>query len=291
MVPPGHGEVRRPEPILIAVLSLIPIHDANPTQRKPLLTLGFIVLCVVAWLQTPGLGGNSESLEYFYAHAPVPCQALEDRCPDEVSLGTDSTGRELTIEVDDPSTGPFIFSMLFSTFLHGGLLHLAGNMVFLWVFGNNIEDNLGHIRYGLFYLLGGLAASAANVLWALRDVSDACLQNAAACESIQPYVPSVGASGAVAAVMGAYIVLFPRARVRTLVIFFFITVIEMSAFAVLALWFVYQFIIAAQELAGEANEVAWMAHVGGFVFGAIAIFLLGGRPRRRQTSWQTDWRY
>jgi membrane associated rhomboid family serine protease len=273
------------------VLSLIPIHDANPTQRKPLITLGFIILCVVAWLQTPGLGGNSQSLGYFYEHAPVPCQALEDRCPDEVSLGTDSEGRELTIEVDDPSTGPFVFSMLFSTFLHGGFLHLAGNMVFLWVFGNNIEDNLGHIKYALFYLLGGLAASGAHVLWALRDVSDACLQNAAACESIQPYVPSVGASGAVAAVMGAYIVLFPRARVRTLVIFFFITVIEMSAFAVLALWFVYQFIIAAQELAGEANEVAWMAHVGGFVYGAIAIFLLGGRPRRRQAAWQTDWRY
>lgn len=283
--------LRRPEPILIAVLSLIPIHDANPTRRRPIVTLAFIAICVVAWLQTPGLGANSDSLAYFYDHAPVPCQALEDGCPDQVSVGPDESGREVTIEVESPSTGPFLFSMLFSTFLHGGFLHLAGNMVFLWVFGNNIEDHLGHIKYALFYLLGGLAASGAHVLWALRDVSDACLQNAAVCENFQPYVPSVGASGAVAAVMGAYIILFPRARVRTLVVFFFITVIEMSAFAVLALWFVYQFLIAAQELAGEANAVAWMAHVGGFVFGAIAIFLLGGRPRRRQTSWQTDWRY
>jgi membrane associated rhomboid family serine protease len=271
------------------VLSLIPIHDANPTQRKPVVTLLFIGLCVVAWLQTPGLGGTTESLEYFYDYAPVPCQALEERCPDEISFGTDTAGRDQTIEIDDPGLGPFVLAMLFSTFLHGGFLHLAGNMVFLWVFGNNIEDRLGHVKYALFYLLGGLAASVAHVLWSLRDISDACLSGA--CENIGPYVPSVGASGAVAAVMGAYIVLFPRARVRTLVIFFFITVIEMSAFAVLALWFIYQFLIAAQELAGEANEVAWMAHVGGFVYGAIAIFILGGRPHRRQSAWQTDWRY
>ena len=272
------------------MLSLIPIHDANPTSRKPIVTLVLIALCVIAWLQTPGLGSTSASLEYFYDRAPVPCQALEDQCPDEVSFGTDAAGREQAIPVEDPPLGPFIFAMLFSTFLHGGFLHLAGNMVFLWVFGNNIEDHLGHVKYALFYLLGGLAASGAHVLWALRDISDACLTGAA-CSNFQPYVPSVGASGAVAAVMGAYIVLFPRARVRTLVIFFFITVIEMSAFAVLALWFVYQFLIAAQELAGAANEVAWMAHVGGFVFGAIAIFILGGRPHRRQTAWQTDWRY
>jgi membrane associated rhomboid family serine protease len=271
------------------VLSLIPIHDANPTHRRPIVTLILIGLCVVAWLQTPGLGTNEDSSRYFYEHAPVPCQALEDQCPDEVTF-SDGAGRDLTIEVDDPSLLPFVFSMLFSTFLHGGFLHLAGNMVFLWVFGNNIEDHLGHVKYAFFYLLGGIAASGAHVLWALKDASDACLQGSA-CADIGPYVPSVGASGAVAAVMGAYIVLFPRARVRTLVIFFFITVIEMSAFAVLALWFVYQFIIAAQELAGEINEVAWMAHVGGFVFGAIAIFILGGRPHRRQSAWQTDWRY
>ena len=273
------------------MLSLIPIHDANPTYRRPLVTLAFIALCVIAWIQTPGLGTSTESLEYFYEHAPVPCQALEDRCPERVSFETGSAERELTIRLEDPTMGPFILSMLFSTFLHGGLLHLAGNMVFLWVFGNNIEDHLGHIKYFVFYILGGIAASGAHVLWALRDLSDACLQDAARCASSQPFVPSVGASGAVAAVMGAYLILFPRARVRTLVIFFFITVIEMSAFAVLALWFVYQFLIAAQELAGEVNEVAWMAHVGGFVYGAIAIFILGGRPHRRRSAWQTDWRY
>ena len=271
------------------MLSLIPIHDANPTRRRSFVTMILVGLCVAAWLMTPGLGTTDESTEYFYEHAPVPCQALEGQCPDQVSF-SDGAGNELTIDVDDPSMGPFILSMLFSTFLHGGFLHLAGNMVFLWVFGNNIEDHLGHVKYAIFYLLGGLAASAAHVLWSLKDASQACLQNPA-CTEISPYVPSVGASGAVAAVMGAYIVLFPRARVRTLVIFFFITVIEMSAFAVLALWFIYQFIIAAQEFAGQVNEVAWMAHVGGFVFGAIAIYILGGRPHRRQPAWTTDWRY
>ncbi len=230
------------------------------------------------------------STAYFYEHAPVPCQLLSDRCPRVI---------------EDPGLGEFVFSMVFSTFLHGGFLHIAGNMLFLWIFGNNVEDQLGRGKFVAFYLLGGLFASAAHVAWALKDLpagapSDSvflsCLQARQAvgafCPSMQPFVPSVGASGAVAAVMGGYLLLFPHARVNVLIpIFFFWTVTQMSAWIVLIIWFGYQFLIAAQELAGVAQEVAWMAHVGGFVFGAVAMFLLGGRPHRRAPVWEPGWRY
>jgi membrane associated rhomboid family serine protease len=142
------------------------------------------------------------------------------------------------------------------------------------VFGNNVEDFLGSARYLVFYVLGGFAASFAHVVTHADDA-----------------IPTVGASGAVAAVMGAYLVLFPRARVNVLVPIIFIwTVIQMSAFAVLGLWFVYQFLIGAQEAAG-ATQVAWLAHVGGFVFGVVAIYLLGGRPHRPSPAlWRPGWR-
>jgi membrane associated rhomboid family serine protease len=108
---------------------------------------------------------------------------------------------------------------------------------------------------------------------------------------LEDFLPTVGASGAVAAVMGAYVLLFPRARVNVLVpILFFFTVLQLSAYLVLGLWFLYQFLIGAQELSGQGG-VAWMAHVGGFVFGFIAILLLGGRPRRPRPAWQPQWRY
>jgi membrane associated rhomboid family serine protease len=147
-------------------------------------------------------------------------------------------------------------------------------MLFLWVFGNNIEDYLGRVKFTVFYLLGGIAAGFAHVLTHLSEI-----------------LPAVGASGAVAAVMGAYMLLYPRARVNVLVPIFIIwTIVQMSALAVLGIWFLYQFLIAAQELSG-ATEVAWMAHVGGFVFGLAAILVLGGRPHAAQTHWEPDWRY
>jgi membrane associated rhomboid family serine protease len=165
----------------------------------------------------------------------------------------------------------FLIAVVVSTFLHAGLLHIAGNMLFLWIFGNNIEDHLGKVKFLLFYLLGGVVAAMAHVLWAAKDLP--CTN-----ESFSGCVPAVGASGAVAAVMGAYMLLFPRARVRVLVPIFIFFMMQLPAIAVLGLWFLYQFAIGAQEATG-ATEVAWMAHVGGFVFGLAAIFLLGGRPQ------------
>jgi membrane associated rhomboid family serine protease len=241
------------------MLSLIPLSDANPTRRFPIVTVGLIVANIFFFLQEPDLGGGSRAAgRFFLLNAPSPCQ-LADSCP---------------AGFPERDVVSFLGAVLFSTFLHAGILHIAGNMLFLWVFGNNVEDYLGSLRYLVFYLLAGYAAAFAHIFTHL----DAA-------------IPTVGASGAVAGVMGAYIVLFPRARVNVLVpIFILFTVVQMSALAVLGLWFLYQFLIGLQEAAG-ANQVAWMAHVGGFVFGAIAILLLGGRPQRPQpVVWRPGWR-
>jgi membrane associated rhomboid family serine protease len=247
------------------VLGLIPISDANPTHRTPYVTIGLIAANVLAFFfLEPSFGNGPDASAYFFENAPLPCQAAEvfDPGSTDCPVGTFAFGRD-TVHIPDRDLTSLLGAIVLSTFLHAGFLHIIGNMLFLWVFGNNIEDFLGHVRYLVFYLLAGMAASFAHILTHLSD-----------------QIPSVGASGAVAGVMGAYVVLHPRARVNVLVpIFFFITITQMSAWLVLGIWFLYQFLIGAQE-AAQATSVAWMAHVGGFVFGAIAIFLLGGRPHR-----------
>lgn len=223
---------------------------------------------VLAFLREPLTGGGAALTRFFYEQAPVPCQLI-DRC---------------VPGIQNRSLSSFLIAVIVSTFLHASFLHIAGNMLFLWVFGNNIEDHLGRIRYLVFYLAGGIFAAMAHVLWALREVP--CTE-----QSFGACVPAVGASGAVAAVMGAYLLLYPRARVNVLLpIFIIFTVIQMSALAVLVLWFFYQFIIAAQEFAGPSG-VAWMAHVGGFVFGFVGIYLLGGRPHAPPGTWEESLRY
>ena len=261
------------------MLSLIPISDANPTRRFPIMTVLLIGLNVVAFFTTPGLGQTEESSRYFIEEAPIACQ-LGDDCPDGIRISASEV-----VEFPERNLPSFLLSVVYSTFLHGGFLHIIGNMLFLWVFGNNVEDFLGRAKFVAFYLISGIAASLAHVFWTLGTSPASCTAaDTAAC------VPSVGASGAVAAVMGAYLLLFPKARVNVLVpIFILFTVIQMSALATLVVWFVYQFLIAWQDLNGVTN-VAWMAHVGGFVFGVVAIFLLGGRPHRPQPMYRPQWR-
>ncbi len=147
-------------------------------------------------------------------------------------------------------------------FLHGGFLHLAGNMLFLWVFGNNIEDRLGKVKYLIFFMLTGLIASLAHVFF-----------------NADSQVPTIGASGAVAGVLGAYIVLFPRARIHALVPMLLFFRIRLPAMAVLGIWFVSQFFIGSGQQVGGGG-VAWVAHVGGFLAGMALIFLLGGGRQR-----------
>ena len=287
--------------------ALIPISDANPTRTFPIVTIALIAINVIVFFFVePGFGTDDRATLYFYENAPVPCQ-VEEACPELAFQTTEGIENDV---IPAPSLGRFLLSAVFSTFLHAGFMHIIGNMLFLWVFGNNIEDHLGRIKYIGFYLLGGLAASLAHVFWTLRvdQLSDpqiqACLSGAtdAVCSGVGQYVPAVGASGAVAAVMGAYIVLYPKAKVNVLVpIFILLTVVQMSAIVVLGIWFLYQFLIGAPDIAnvGGHSGVAWMAHVGGFVFGALAIFLLGGRPHRHppdprwqtRSSWPSDDRY
>ena len=243
------------------MVSLIPISDANPTRRFPVVTVALIVMNVIAFFALqPGFGSTPEATNYFAENVAVPCQ-LQDECPDRPVQYSEL---EEPVQIPDRSLLSFVGAILFSTFLHGGFLHIAGNMLFLWVFGNNVEDFLGKVKFAVFYLLAGIVAGFAHVLTNM--------------EGIPSLLPAVGASGAVAGVMGAYLVLFPRARVNTLVPLFFIwTVVRLSAWVVLGMWFVFQFFTSPDA------GVAWMAHVGGFVFGAIAVFVLGGRPHREHT--------
>jgi membrane associated rhomboid family serine protease len=164
-------------------------------------------------------------------------------------VGSDRWGRDVVYrrQVSPP------LSLLFSLFMHGSWLHLLGNMLFLWIFGNNIEDRLGRIKFILFYLLCGIGASLAHVLFNLNSLT-----------------PVIGASGAVSGVMGAYLALFPTARVRTLVfLFILVTTMDIPAAVFLVIWFIFQFLSA-----GGGSGIAWLAHVGGFVLGFLLIKFL-----------------
>jgi membrane associated rhomboid family serine protease len=171
---------------------------------------------------------------------------------------------------DTTPGGPADWVTVFTAmFMHGSILHLGGNMLFLWIFGNNVEDSMGPVKFVLFYLLGGIAATAGQVL---TDTASA--------------VPNLGASGAVAAVLGGYLLLFPRARVITVIfIIFFFTIIELPALIFLVIWFVQQALFGYFDLiqpAGEGGGVAYFAHIGGFVFGLVAIKLFASERRRRR---------
>ena len=153
-----------------------------------------------------------------------------------------------------------------SMFMHGSILHLGGNMLFLWIFGNNVEDSMGHVKFVLFYLLGGLAAIIAQIL---IDTDAA--------------IPTIGASGAVAAVLGGYILLYPGAKVVTLIfIIFFFTIIELPAMLILGFWFLQQVAFGVYGVAnptGGGGGVAYFAHIGGFAFGLLAIKLFASRQK------------
>jgi membrane associated rhomboid family serine protease len=245
---------------------VLPLRDENPTRSTPVVTWLIIAACLAAYFlwQPDPLASSTDDVQFNLRHAAIPCE-LVDGAPlsiDEVRA-TFQFGNDSACGVGSPTSPEYEpgknvwLSAVVSMFLHGSLLHLGGNLLFLWVFGNNIEDRLGKVGFALFYLAGGVAATAAHVLFDTGST-----------------VPMVGASGAIAAVMGAYLVWFPNARVRTLVIFFFITVLDIRAKWLLGVWFVFQFFT-------DPNEgVAWMAHVGGFVFGVLVALALRGVGRR-----------
>jgi rhomboid family protein len=246
---------------VIPSTSLIPIRDENPTRTFSVLTLGLIIANVLVFLVTPGFG-MSESpqlLQFLFRWGLVPWELTHGQSITEGALRSAGIAAQCA-GACVPGKSIYL-SVLTSMFVHGGLLHIGGNMLFLWVFGNNIEDTVGKFWFLPFYLATGVAAALAHV--------------AVNPESVQP---TVGASGAIAGLLGAYIVLFPRARVVSLVpLFFILTTVRLPAAVVLGIWFVSQFLIGTGQQAG--GGVAWMAHVGGFVAGALLILPFRFRAR------------
>lgn len=246
--------------------SLIPIHDENPTSRFSVLTVVIIALNVVAFFATPGLGMGGESFEFFLRWGVIPWEFTHSQPVTEAALQASGLPVECIGQCVENKN--IYLSLVTSMFLHGGFLHIGGNMLFLWVFGNNIEDTLRPFRFVIFYLLTGLAAGYAHIL-----------------VNPESAIPTVGASGAVAGLLGAYVVLFPRARVLSVVPIFILTTVRLPAVAVIGLWFASQFFIGLGQQAGGAG-VAWMAHVGGFIAGALLILVFSlGRRRPPPVQW------
>jgi membrane associated rhomboid family serine protease len=238
---------------------VLPLKDNIPTRTPPVLTIAIIVACVVVYffLQKGGIHGPSDSSVVKYSAIPYEITHPGDHCG-LVTTGQVACEGEPGVSGEAPSQPSTWLTILFAMFMHGGLLHLGGNMLFLWIFGNNIEDSMGKPRFLVFYLLGGLVATAAQVA---VDPSST--------------TPTLGASGAIAAVLGGYALLYPRARVVTLVfIIIIVTVIELPALLVLGVWFLLQLLDASsQPLTGGGGGVAYFAHIGGFVFGLLLIRL------------------
>jgi membrane associated rhomboid family serine protease len=242
---------------------MIPIKDNIPTDRFPIVTVALILANVVVYLLSIRHGGSLISgpdaqevvkygaTPYALTHSGVHCGLVSST---ELACGRGVSGL------------PAWQTVFTAMFMHASILHIAGNMLFLWIFGNNAEDSMGPVRFVIFYLLGGVAALALQVAVAPNSVA-----------------PTVGASGAIAAVLGGYIVLYPRARVLTLVfVILFFGVIELPAMVMLGLWFIQQAVFGAVGLTSPTNAgggVAYFAHVGGFAFGLLTIRLVATRRK------------
>ncbi len=221
---------------------MIPLKDNIPTRTLPIIAVGFIFVNILIFLwQRFVLPGNASELVYKY-YGFVPHEFT-------VSLTTQWT------------LIPYnVMTMFTSMFLHGGFLHLAGNMLYLWIFGNNVEDALGHMKFIIFYLVSGLVAAGFQLFY---DPSS--------------NVPMIGASGAISGVLGAYLVLYPYARIKTLlIIIVFIKVIELPAVLLLTIWFFMQVLYST-----SMDGVAWYAHIGGFIFGLLTVKLFAGKSGRK----------
>ena len=215
---------------------MIPLHDDNPTDIFPVLTVTFIVLCIFVFLWQVSLGqtGNQAAV---YSLGVIPAVLLDKvQLPDELVL----ISPELTVFT--------------SMFMHGGFMHLAGNMLYLWIFGNNVEDAMGHIRFVIFYLLCGIAAVFGQVL-----------------QNPDSQIPMIGASGAISGILGAYLLLHPHARVLVVLpLGFYMHMVRMPAGFVLGFWFAIQ-IISSISADPDSAGVAWFAHIGGFMAGVALI--------------------
>jgi rhomboid family protein len=249
---------------------LLPLKDNIPTRRFPVITVAIILINAAMYFGFQGGRFSTVDNEKVVKYAEIPYEIAHPGKHCDALGDPDAPGTEIACEGQKgvsgkaPDQPPTWLTVLTSMFMHGNFLHIAGNMLFLWIFGNNVEDSMGRPRFVAFYLLGGVAATLAQVA---ADTSST--------------TPTLGASGAVAAVLGAYALIYPHARVVTLIfIIFFITVVELPALLVLIGWFVLQLLNAASEpLSGGGGGVAYWAHIGGFLFGLAAIKLFADRER------------
>ncbi len=223
---------------------MIPIRDENPTRSTPFVTIALIAVNVLVFVMQM-LQPPEAQQQFVFAWSAIP--------------------RDITLGWDLLPTIPVAWLTLFtSMFMHGGLMHLGGNMLYLWIFGNNVEDRVGHIQFLFFYIIGGLVAALSHVFF------DPTSQ-----------IPMVGASGAISAVLGAYMLAYPNARVVVLLwIVFFVRFIRVPAILMLGVWFVMQISGFFGDMSREGGGVAWLAHIGGFVAGVVLGFIAGLRPAR-----------
>ena len=255
---------------------MFPLKDNIPTDRLPFVTIALIAANVLAYFffQKGGFSfGDPSSPSYIsnlidYGAIPYEVTNPGKDCYDAGGESLACEGKAGVKDTADPQPSAYVTAFT-AMFMHGGLLHLGGNMLFLWIFGNNVEDSMGRVKFLAFYLLGGIAALGAQI-------------------AIDPSstVPTIGASGAVAGVLGGYLLLFPRARVVTVIfIIFFFTILELPAILILGFWFLQQVLFGYFDLTGPTDGgggVAYFAHIGGFVFGLLAIKLFATRRRDRQ---------
>lgn len=219
---------------------MIPLKDDIPSQKRPIVTVTLIAVNVLVFIYQLSLGREMNTFIYFFGMIP----------------------RDILL-------GHNLYTLFSSMFIHGGFWHILGNMLYLWIFGDNVEDAFGHIGFLIMYLISGLAGSAIHILTSLGSK-----------------IPTIGASGAISGVLGAYFILYPRAQVLALVpVFFFIRFMALPAFLFLGFWFILQLLYGAGSL-GVGTGVAWFAHIGGFVAGALLAFMVRNRIRRRRIHYE-----
>lgn len=251
---------------------IFPIGDDNRDRViVPFVNYLLVAANIIVFVFLQGLGSNDK---FTYAYSTVPAEIVsgEDIVTDDRLFEDPISGDRFRISGLQPTPIWIYLTLITSMFMHGGFAHIFGNMIFLWVFGDNIENRVGHIRYLVFYILSGVLASLAHVYSTMIFGGN-------------PLIPTLGASGAISGVLGGYILLYPTRRVRVMM-FYMLT--EIPAFVALGLWFVFQLISGLGVLGSGSQEggVAYAAHIGGFVAGLVLIsfFAAGRRPRKKSFS-------
>jgi membrane associated rhomboid family serine protease len=259
---------------------ILPIGDDNTGRATtPFVNYVLIAANILVFILFQGMGANDNKFTYAWATVPLEISTGRDEVTADRTVQVDTTGQRIRVPGLQPTPISVYLTLLVSMFMHGGWAHLGGNMLFLWIFGDNLEDRLGRLRYLLFYLICGVLASLAHVFTTV----------ALARSPSEMLVPSLGASGAISGVLGGYILLYPRNRVHVIIFRIFTTV---PAYVALGLWFLFQFVSGLGILGGGAQEggVAYAAHIGGFIAGLVLVKLFAvGRPTSAPPTARARW--